>query len=533
MENDKETISLKKIIIYYLHYWKLFMATFAVALIPAILYLVFYPKTYEVFASIQLQDERNLMSTGSIGLSEAAGLMKSFGLGGTSAGGINIDDELAVLTSTNLTNKMILSLGLNVEYYKPFSWKHKLYKNSPFLITADSSVFTRLKEVITLNVNSKNGKITVKTKVGKRKKKTFAFDSLPAVLDMEEGKFRLSYSSPEMVSPVNTKMEIKIWPSLWAAEDLAEDISIEEYSKSSNVIELTYRDHEKQRGMDMFTSLITHYNSRADVIKKEECLKALAFLNGRMSSISDELIKVEQKIEDYKIKNKLTDLEYDILFYTEQMKEIQGKIIEIEAQSHVINMMDAYIKDPVNKYNLIPTLLSSQEGGDVAALNIYNEALIERSRLLKNSNEDNPLIKNWNDKIDQLRQSVFLTISNAQRGLDITIADLKRKEQALYGRMSDVPKQEREYVDYKRQQEILQGVYLIILQKREEIALILGQDKAKARIVDEPFAKQRPVAPRKLFAAIGIFLFTLLIPAGYLFIKKQLVSLHEEYKENY
>lgn len=528
---DKEVIGLKHIIVFYLHHWKAFAVAFAVSLVPAVLYLALYPKTYEIVSSIQIQDESDLMSSGSLGLGEAAGLMKSFGLGGASGGSVNIDDELVVLQSNALFNKMVLELGLNVEYYKPHAWSYKLYDESPLRITADTSTFISLKEDITLNVASKNEKVEVKSKVGK-KERIFTFTSMPALIQLDEGDFTLDYVGSEKGLSKGVDMEIVIRPTRWVAEELSEEVVMEEYSKISNVIELSCRDYEKQRGIDMLTSLVNNYNNRADKVKKEEGEKALAFLEGRISNVIRDLGDVEGTIEAYKIKNQLTDLEYDIQFYTEQMKELQTKIIEVEAQTHVIDMMDVYVKNPANKYNVVPSLLSSQDGEKGSALTAYNEALIERARMLQNSEENNPLIASMEERIDKLRKGVYLSITNARSGLQITIDDLKAKEKAIYNKMSNVPTQERQYIDFKRQQEILQGVYLILLQKREEIALSTGQDKVKARIVDVAYVKQLPVGPRKLFAAIGVFIFTLIIPIGYLFTKEQLAALLKAFKES-
>ena len=47
IQNDNETISLKKIIVNYISHWKLFVAAACFSVIPAVLYLVLYPKTYE------------------------------------------------------------------------------------------------------------------------------------------------------------------------------------------------------------------------------------------------------------------------------------------------------------------------------------------------------------------------------------------------------------------------------------------------------------------------------------------------------
>ena len=134
------------------------------------------------------------------------------------------------------------------------------------------------------------------------------------------------------------------------------------------------------------------------------------------------------------------------------------------------------------------------------------------------------------EQADKLRKSVVETIGNARKGLQISVRDVKEKEKQIYEKMNSYPVAERQYVEMKRQQEIIQGVYLILLQKREEAALILGQARDKARIVDAAYVKSKPVGPRKLYAAIGMLLLTLVLPVAYLFVKEQFLSLYDLYR---
>lgn len=526
---DNEMISLKKIIVSYLLHWKLFVGVGLFSVIPATLYLVFYPKTYEIIARIQIQDDQD-SGSGGFGLGEAAGMMKSFGLGGGSRGTINIDDELVVLSSNELMSRMVRELGLNVVYYKPYAYRYKLYDESPFVITMDSIVTNNLSEAISLTVAvTQQGHVTVDSEVNK-KKQTFEYSSLPASIQLDEGSFVLDYRKPtEKRQPL--KMDVQISPIRWVAEDFSEIITIEEYSKNANVIELVYQDYEKQRGKDMLNVLIEEYNKRADKIKKQEMGKTITFLDERIAVVTNDLSKVEKRIEEYKIHNQMTDVEYDVQFYVEQMKDIQTKMIELGAQIHVINLMEDYVQNPANRYNLIPSLLSAQEGEKGSPIVTYNETLLERARVIQNSSINNPLVGTLTQQVDELRGSVFLSINNALKSLNLAKSDLQAKEKIIMDKMGNVPTQEREYIDFKRQQEIFQGVYLILLQKREDAALSGEQDKLKARIIDTAFVKQRPVGPRKLFAGIGMIIFTLVIPVGYLFCKKQLIALKEEYKK--
>ena len=132
---------------------------------------------------------------------------------------------------------------------------------------------------------------------------------------------------------------------------------------------------------------------------------------------------------------------------------------------------------------------------------------------------------------DRMRESVYKMIDNAQESLAMTKGDLKDKERQLMNKISGIPQQERIYVDLKRQQEIYQGVYLVLLQKKEDIELTIGQGKERARILDVPYTKTAPVAPRKLFAAIGIIAFTLFVSAGWLSVKYIVSSIWEDLKK--
>ncbi|MCD8268490.1 MAG: tyrosine protein kinase [Parabacteroides sp.] len=530
IQQDKETVSLKKIIIYYLCHWKLFIIAGLISIIPALLYLIYTPKTYEMMAKIQLLEDKSSAGSG-FNVEEASGLMKSFGLGGINGGSINLDDEMAKLTSNTTLKEMVLALGLNVAYYKPYAYKYKMYEDSPLRLVPDSVTQANLTATFVFDVDiKKDGKVSLKIEDPDNKKKVrLSFDALPAEIELEGGRFTLSYAN-DVVKPLS--MDIEVSPAGWAAETLSDDLLFDKYSKNANVVEISYTDYEKKRGLDVLQKLIDIYNNQEDSVKRYEGEKSITFLNERIQSVMNDLSNIEMRIEHYKKQNKMTDIEYDVQFYVEQVKELQTKIIELEAQMRVIDLLDTYIKDPQNRYNLIPSLLSISDGEKASPISTYNEILLERAKLLQSSKGNNPLIDQVNKQVDQLRESVFLSIANAKKGVKLTLDDLKGKEKLLMDKMGSIPSVEREYVNYKRQQEIYQTVYLILLQKREDLALSIGEKKERARVIETPYVKQRPIGPRKLYAAFGMLLFALLAPVGYLFGKEQYSVLKKEYKQS-
>ena len=529
--NDREAIGLRPIIAGYLRQRKVIMISAAISLLAAILYVVLYPRTYEVMARVQIQDDASMISSGGIGLGEAAGLMKSFGIGGMGGGGsISIDDEISTLRSNSLMRKMVIQLGLYAEYCRPFSLL-RLYGQEPVRVTCDSTTLDALDDRVEFALNvSDRGEVTIKAKSkADGLKQTFHFDRLPAVVKLGNRTFTFDRNKDLAANTGATQLNITVYPPRWVAEKAADDFLIEDYSKSANIIELSCTDYERQRAKDMLNLLIDLYNQEAYDYKKVQSDVSLVFLNERIAHVMGELEQVEQKIERYKAENKLTDVEYDIQYYAEYMRDLKGRLIEAETQANMVAMMDAFVRNPANRYKLVPSLLTSGTAEtEGSAIFLYNQALLEREKAIRNSNEQNPMVASLTTQVDRLRETVFQSINNAQQTMQQTRQTLQKQERELLDRMGSIPVQERIYVDYKRQQEILQGVYLILLQKREEISLALGQKTERAKIIDTAFVKAKPVAPRKVFALAGFIVLTLLLSIGWLVCRDQYRLLRKE-----
>lgn len=526
LHKDDEVISLKLIIISYLLHWKLFVLAAFVSLVPAILYLVLYPKTYEVKASLRIQDENTLNSGGGINMGDASGLMRSFGLNGGGSGGINIDDEMARLQSVELLSEVVNVLNLDVEYEKPFSFE-TYYTETPVIIRPDSLMRQTLDESIMFKLKlDSSGKMKI---IMDESGEVYNFSSLPAHLDLEQGSLDFYPNWEELESKT---INVTVRPCAWVAEDLSDEISFDTYSESGNTIEMSLKDYNKFRGKDILNTVISIYNKTEYQVKKKDGDKANLFLTDRINGVLLDLENIEKSIETYKLKNKMTDVEYDIQFYSEALKTYREKLIEFETQNHMIDLLYNYVMDPENKYKLIPPMISSggsNSNDSNSPISSYNEAIIKWEKTQKAAKGDNPLAEVSIQQIDKLRESVLASIKNTKDGLYVMTQELKMQEKDIIDKMGNVPTYEREYLDLKRQQEILQGVYLVLLQKKEEVALSLEGGRDKGFSVDKAYAKYLPVAPRKLYAAIFMVLFTIVLPVVYLFCKDQFLSLKDEY----
>ena len=77
-------------------------------------------------------------------------------------------------------------------------------------------------------------------------------------------------------------MNISVSPAGWMAEDLAEAITVEEFSKNANTLELLYSDYSRKRGKDLLNTLMDEYYNSSEAVKKEEGHIAMVFYKSLM-----------------------------------------------------------------------------------------------------------------------------------------------------------------------------------------------------------------------------------------------------------
>ena len=212
----------------------------------------------------------------------------------------------------------------------------------------------------------------------------------------------------------------------------------------------------------------------------------------------------------------ITDLSSEAQIALTGNAEYEKKRVENQTQINLIVDLQKYLQG--NEYEVLPANVGLQDGGLVGAISRYNEMLIERNRLLRTSTESNPAIVNLNTSIRAMRSNVQATLDATLKGLQITKADLDREASRYSRRISDAPTQERQFVSIARQQEIKAGLYLMLLQKREENAITLAATANNAKIIDEALADDNPVSPKRMMVYLAALVLGMGIPVGIIYL---------------
>ena len=517
----EEQIDFRTLLFRYLVHWPWFVGAVLLCLVGAWFYLHWATPIYNISATVLIKDEKK---GGGSGVSSE---LEDMGLSGLMTSSKNIDNELEVLRSKTLVKEVVNQLNLYITYKDEDEFPAKsLYKTSPVQVSLTPQEAEKLSSpmVVEMMLQPK-GSIDVNVTVGEKGYQKH-FEKLPAIFPTDEGTLaffqdvdsvtlqdgtkvpRLEKNVRHITATINKPMRV--------AKGYCSSLSIAPTSKTTSVAVISLKNSSLQCGQDFINQLLEMYNRNTNNDKNEIAQKTAEFIDERISIISKELGSTEADLETFKRDAGITDLTSEAQIALAGNAEYEKKSVENRTQISLVNDLRKYLKG--NEYEVLPSNVGLQDAALIGAIERYNEMLVERKRLLRTSTENNPTIVNLDTSIRAMKANVQATLEGTLQGLMITKSNLDREASRYSRRISNAPGQERAYVSIARQQEIKAGLYLMLLQKREENAIALAATANNAKIIDEAIADDTPVSPKRSMIYLIALVLGVGIPVGIIYL---------------
>ena len=514
-EQDEEKINYQELLFRYIIHWPWFVASVLICLIGAWVYLHFQTPVYQVSASIMIKDDKK--GGGSTDL-------ENLGIGGVITSTQSIDNEIEVLRSKTILKEVVNNLELYITYYDEDEFPEKeLYQTSPVIVNLTAQEADKLPGSALLAMKlSPEGVLDVNLKVGLNEYNQ-RFEKLPAVLPTDAGTFGFalkdSLSGGQMEGHKGERhIRAVVSRPFGVAKGYQGALSIAPTSRTTSVAVVSLMNTNIQRARDFINKLMEMYNRNTNNDKNKVAEKTREFINERIKIIDEELGSTEDKLEAFKRNAGLTDISSDAQLAVSGNAEYEKRRVDNGTQINLVRDLIKYINNPLNEYELLPGNIGLSDAGLTTQIGRYNELIIERKRLLRTSTESNPMIVNLDTSIRAMKSNVQAAINGTLQGLLIVKADLEREAGRFSRRISDAPGQERQYVSIARQQEIKAGLYLMLLQKREENAITLAATANNAKIIDEPVATGGPLSPKPNMIYMIALVLGVGMPVGVIFL---------------
>ena len=501
----ENSLDLKTILSMLILNWQWFALSVFIMLCGAVLYLKYSDPVYQVSTKMLIKDEQNQRRGGA---NQMLANMQDLGFISNSAG---IDNEVEILQSRILVREAVNDLKLYVEYKKDGKIKDRLiYKSQRVNVDLDPNSLQALENS---KLPAKYNKVVVKVKY---EEGTYSMEGLCYHKEGDEGTFSRKFNGlpASFKTPAGTlhftfnrymdqeedddrAVIATILPPTTVAAMYQANLSVEPTSKTTSIALITLKDQSAARGEDFLNQLAVCYNRQANADKNEIALKTEEFINSRIEKINAELGLTEGELENYKKRYNVTQLQLDATQNLTQTSLLSSKLTDAQTQIELLDYLREFIDNPDNKYQIIPSNVGLQDESSTVLINQYNQDVLARNKQLRSASEIAPQVQALTATLDELQRSIRVALLQARRSADIQRKGIENEYAKYRNRVDNTPEQERILNQIGRQQEVKSGLYLMLLQKREENSISLAATADKGKLIDEPIYEGK-VSPKNM-----------------------------------
>ena len=518
MGEQEETSSINFQTIYtaVILHWKWFVLSLIICMGCAMIYLRYKTPVYQAYAKLLIKDDDSRGRGGKSGVLTTSNL-------GIMSNSTGIDNEMEILSSLSIAQQAVRDLKLYVNYSLEGKVKdHLIYNSEPISVDLDPSHLEKLNYPISLEINRKGSSYTVtgeylnpKTGVKNSIEKTIT--SFPTRIDTKTGIITLQSNGDRGLLPEGRALKVTILSPKSVAAKYAGSLSVSQTSKTTTIAELVLKDESPQRAVDYLRQLAICYNRQANEDKNEIAVRTEEFINGRLEKINAELGSTEGSLEEYKKRNNMVELKMNAAQAVQNQDVYSQKLAEANTQMALLNSISEYMNDPSNKYQTLPSNVGLSDASATSLIDKYNDIVITRNRLLRSASESSPTVTPLTAQLDDLTSSIQRAMIQARKSMEIERNNIAN----MYGRYASqtnaTPEQERILTQIGRQQDVKSGLYLMLLQKREENSISLAATADKGKLIDDPQYMGK-VSPKNSMIMLIALILGLAIPAGVIFI---------------
>ena len=498
--------------------WKWFVLSLIICLGAAHIYLRYATPIYQAAAKLLIKEEQNGRRGNSIQSSANLGIISNSN---------GIDNEMEILKSRTLAQQAVYDLKLYTTYRHEGRIKdHLIYGEQEVNVDMDYEHLKKLNAPMSFKItregrnyhvvgsyfvpiddNSYNpGPVTVDKVI----------TALPATLGTRVGMVKFTQNGNYMLRDGESLKVTMIAPEI-AAGKYVGSLSVSPSTKATSIAQLVITDEIPQRAIDYLKQLAIVYNRQANEDKNQIAVRTEQFINQRLEKINAELGNTEGQLENYKKRNNMVQLSMNASTAFSNADSYAQKLNEANTQVALLDELTKYMNEPSNRHQPIPSNVGLNDASATSLINKYNEIALQRNQLLHSASESSPTVTPLTSQLDDLQASIKRAMSQARAGLNIQRNSIASQQGKYQGQISNTPEQERILTQIGRQQEVKSGLYLMLLQKREENSISLAATADKGKLIDNPVFAGK-VTPKDTIILMIAFGLGLAIPALILFL---------------
>jgi len=496
---QSDNINLRKIIFLLFGKWYYFIITLLLAATGAFLYLRYTIPVYWVSSTLLIEEGNKAAPSGSNELLEGFGLQP---------GTKNLDNQMLILSSYTLIEKTLEELPLDIDYYyKGRILTASYYPNNPIRVIADSTseIPYGLEFRFTFD-KDKNNAFRLSDE-----DENFESDFYFGQKIIYEKSFFSIFPDPEYWPPQKPGQEIffKFQDRETLIENYRKRLKVETASNEGTIVSLSLESTNKEKDKDFLNKLTEVFLARNLAKKNQEATRIIEFIDKQLIGISDSLMITENRLQEFRSKNKIMDISSQGKQIIEQAVKLEDEKARLMLESNYFEYLTRYLSNENTQETPIAPATMAITDPLLAQL-VQELSVLQTEYYSGGVGKKNPMQGQLVLKIRNTRQGLQETLKNIMHANDMAKEENKEQIRTLNAQASGLPVTERKLLGIEREFKLNDVLYTFLLQRRAEAQIQKASNTTDNELVDPARADRIPISPK----AHRVYLVSLLLGLG-------------------
>jgi len=452
----------------------------------------------------------------------------------------NFQNELWIIKSLSIIEKTLKTKDLKVSYYFKNNFRDlDVYDEAPFRVLFSPDHVQPIGVKFNVKFN-KSGSFQINAEAKKVSFYNFSTEqyeyekedwscskigSIGKLISTADFAFIVKLDS-NLVFPVESEsaysFEFEDQNALARAFQNSFDFKVTD--KKATVIELSFETESVKKGIDVVNGLMDVYTRQSLEQKNHLATITIEYIEKQLGQISDSLNMTENNLQQFRSANQLLNLAEQSNGISAQYVQLQNQRAELVTRKRYYDYVAENLKNNEDFSNMM--LPSSIGIPDPILTNLITELIgsqAQRSNLIDNKQERNPLVNKLNIKIENIKKTITDNISAVRQTTDISIDEMNKRISKIEGQINKMPKTEQQLGGIERKYRLNDAIYNYLLEKRAEAQITKASNLPDAVILEPARMEgEGPISPNHKINFLIALILGIGLPFGYLVFRRAL-----------
>lgn len=453
--------------------WYLFAIGIIISLFLARFYINHTMPVYQTSVTMLINETEDRP------LVDNAELLQGLGLPG---GMKNLENQMMILRSRELTERTLKELPFEIEYYFK-TWRNALpiYPDLPVKVITDTNV--PLPFDVEFSLSFLGGtRFTIQSESEPFNFQTTA--SFGEDIEIAGGSFRIEcFNEDWLARNLDQKLYFVHHSRVGLINYYSSRLNIELLSRDGSMLRISLTGTNPTKDVDFLNKHIERFQNISLDKKNTEAQRRIQFIDDQLIGISDSLSITENRLQQFRSSHKVMDLSAQGQAIIAQVTLLENERARLNLEANYYDYLAEYLsKDASGELPIVPITMGITDPGLTRLVDEL--ATLQGQLAARGAGEMNPLQRNLEQRVRTAKDALRETLNGLRRANSLARSENQEQINKANSQASSLPVTERQLLGIERKFQLNNELYTYLLETRAEQQMQKASNRADSEVID-------------------------------------------------